>query len=103
MAVSKEYHDYILENLQKAGEVTTRKMMGGYCVYYKGKLVGGIYDNRILLKPTYSAKELLPNGVMQIPYEGAKKMILLEDDDPQFVKDLFEKMYLELPEPKKKK
>lgn len=103
MSTSKEFFIYVTENFKEIHDVSFRPMMREYLMYYKGKLVGGIYDNRILLKPTYSAKELLPNGVMQIPYEGAKEMILLEDDDPQFVKDLFEKMYLELPEPKKKK
>lgn len=103
MATTKEYLIYVTEQFKDIADISFRPMMGEYLMYYKAKLVGGIYDNRILIKPTASAKDLLPDAVMQTPYEGAKDMILLEEEDPQFINDLFEKMYTELPEPKKKK
>ena len=105
MAVSKEYHDYILENLQKAGEVTTRKMMGGYCVYYKGKLVGDICDNCLYFKPVESALQRLPDAERGYPYEGSKSLMIIVDDveDTAFMSDVLQAMYQELPEPKTKK
>ncbi len=79
-------------------------MMGEYVLYYSGKVVGGIYDNRLLVKPTPSAVALMPEAQCELPYEGAKEMLLVEDvEDRDFLNKLFEAMYEELPEPKKKK
>ena len=79
-------------------------MMGEYVLYYGGKVVGGVYDNRLLVKPTSSAKTLMPNAEYQLPYEGAKEMLLAYDiENRDFLKELFEAMYEELPEPKKRK
>lgn len=103
MATTKEYFIYITEQFKDIADISFRPMMREYLMYYKGKLVGGIYDNRVLIKPTASVHELIPDAVMQTPYEGAKDMILLEEENPRFVKDLFEKIYSELPEPKRKK
>lgn len=103
MATSKEFFIYVSERFKDMPDISFRPMMREYLMYFRGKLIGGIYDNRILLKPTASARELLPNAEMQIPYEGAKDMILLEEDDLQFLSVLFERMYTELPFPKKKK
>lgn len=105
MAVSKEFHNYILENLQKAGEVTTRAMMGGYCVYFRGKLIGDICDNCLFLKPTDFALKLLPDAERAYPYEGSKtKMIVLDDvENTELVSKVLEAMYTELPERKPKK
>lgn len=105
MAVSKEFHNYMLENLQKAGEVTTRAMMGGYCVYYKGKLVGDICDNCLFLKPADSALKLLPDAERAYPYEGSKtKMVIFEDvENTELVSKVLEAMYTELPEKKPRK
>ncbi len=102
MATTKDYLNYFLE---QCGEgVTARPMMGEYLVYYNGKLVGDICDNRVLIKPVNAAKSLLPNAEMQPPYAGAKPMILVEDiDDGEFLKNLFAAMYDELPAPKPKK
>ena len=101
MASSKEYLDFVLE---QCSGLTARAMMGEYVLYYGGKVVGGIYDNRLLVKPTKSAKELMPYAEHQLPYDGAKEMLLVEDiEDRDFLNDLFEAMYEELPEPKKKK
>lgn len=104
MASTKEYLDYILEQLSELNDISYRAMMGEYIIYYQGKVVGGIYDDRFLVKPTKSAKEKMPEADMQLPYDGAKKMILVDDvENKEFLKGLFEAMYDELPAPKKKK
>lgn len=101
MASSKEYLDFVLE--QCAG-LSARAMMGEYVLYYGGKVVGGIYDNRLLVKPTSSAIALMPEAPRELPYEGAKDMLLVEDiENREFLEKLFEAMYPELPEPKKRK
>ncbi len=101
MASSKEYVDFVLE---QCGGLSARAMMGEYVLYYGGKVVGGVYDNRLLVKPTPSAVALMPQAPHEIPYEGAKEMLLVEDvEDRDFLNKLFESMYGELPEPKKKK
>ena len=79
-------------------------MMGEYIIYYRGKIVGGIYDDRFLVKPVKSAMEMMPEANMELPYEGAKEMVLVDNvEDKEFLKDLFEAMYEELPAPKKKR
>ena len=105
MATSKEFHDYILEHLLKAGEVTTRKMMGEYCVYYKGKIIGDLCDNSFLLKPVKSVLERMPDAQRDYPYEGSKTlMVVVEDvENTEFMREVLDAMYEELPEPKKKK
>jgi len=104
MASSKEYLDFVLEQLSKLDEITYKAMMGEYIIYYRGKIVGGIYDDRFLVKPTKSAKNMMPGADMELPYEGAKEMLLVDDiDNKEFLKSLFESMFDELPAPKKKK
>ncbi len=104
MASSKEYLDFILEQLSCLNDITYRKMMGEYILYYKGKIIGGIYDDRFLVKPVNSAKVLMPNASYELPYEGAKEMILVDNlDSKEFLKKLVEAMYEELPNPKSKK
>ena len=101
MASSKEYLDFVLE---QCSGLSARAMMGEYVLYYVGKVVGGVYDNRLLVKPTKSAVALLPNAPRELPYEGAKEMLLVEDiEDRALLKKLFEAIYEELPEPNKKK
>ena len=103
MASSKEYLDFILEQLSGLDEISYRAMMGEYIIYYKGKVVGGIYDDRFLVKPTKSAKAMMPDADMELPYEGAKEMILVDNvENKEFLRDLLEAMYGELPAPKKK-
>ena len=103
MASSKEYLEFILEQLSLLDEITYRAMMGEYIIYYRGKIVGGIYDDRFLVKQTKSASALMPDAALELPYEGAKEMILVEEvDNREFLKELFEAMYPELPAPKKK-
>lgn len=104
MASSKEYLDFILEQLSCLNDITYRKMMGEYILYYKGKIIGGIYDDRFLVKPVDSAKVLMPDASYELPYEGAKEMILVDNlDSKEFLKKLVEAMYEELPIPKAKK
>ncbi len=104
MASSKDYLDFILEQLSELDDITYRAMMGEYIIYYRGKIIGGIYDDRFLVKPTKSAKSLMPEAVMELPYEGAKEMLLVDDiDNKAFLNELLDAMYDELPAPKKKK
>ena len=104
MASTKAYLDFILEQLSELDEISYRAMMGEYVLYYRGKVFGGIYDDRFLLKPTKSAIALMPDADMELPYEGAKEMILVDDvDNNEFLRNLLESVYEELPEPKRKK
>ena len=104
MASSKNYLEFVLEQLSGLDEIMYKAMMGEYIIYYRGKIVGGIYDDRFLVKPTKSARERMPEAKMELPYEGAKEMLLVDDvDDKEFLKELLEVMYDELPAPKKKK
>ncbi len=103
MGSSKDYLEYILEQLSFSDEITYRSMMGEYIIYYRGKIIGGIYDDRFLVKPVKSAKEMMPNADMELPYEGAKEMLLVDDvENREFLKELLEAMYGELPAPKKR-
>ena len=103
MASSKEYLEFILEQLSLLEEITTKSMMGEYIIYYKGKIIGGIYDDRFLVKQTKSSLKLMPDADLELPYEGAKEMIMVDDvDNREFLKKLFDAMYPELPQPKKR-
>lgn len=104
MASSKEYLDFILEQLSELEGITYRAMMGEYIIYYRERIVGGIYDDRLLVKPVKSAVTLMPNATYELPYEGEKEMLLVDDvDNKDFLTQLFNAMYDELPIPKKKK
>lgn len=104
MASTKDYLDYVLEQLSGLDEISCRAMMGEYILYYKGKVFGGIYDNRFLVKPTKSAKELMPNVPFELPYDGAKEMLSVENiEDKQFLAELLSSMVDELPTPKKRR
>ena len=104
MASSKEYLDFILEQLSELEDVSCRAMMGEYIIYYRGKVGGGIYDDRFLVKPTKSAVAMMPNADKELPYDGAKEMLLVDDvDNKEFLKELLEAMYSELPASKKRK
>ena len=104
MASSKEYLDYILEQLSDLDDISYRAMMGEYIIYYREKIVGGIYDDRFLVKPVNAAKSTIPDANMEKPYEGAKEMLLVDEvENREFLRDLLEAMYEELPAPKKKK
>lgn len=104
MASSKSYLDFVLEQLSDLEEITYRAMMGEYIIYYRGKIVGGIYDDRLLVKPVKAAFSYIPQAVCELPYEGAKEMLLVEDvDQKEFLTGLFRAMYEELPAQKKRK
>ena len=104
MASSKEYLDFILDQLSGLDEISYRAMMGEYIVYYRGRIVGGIYDDRFLVKPTKSAVSMMPDADKELPYEGAKEMLLVDNvENREFLQELLNAMYDELPTPKKKK
>lgn len=105
MATSKEYLEYILEQLSRVGEVSHRAMMGEYLIYYRDKVIGGLYDSRFLVKNTKSASDLLSDAPREIPYDGAKRAMIRVDDveDTEFMCRLLDAMYSELDFPKKKK
>ena len=103
MASSKEYLEFVLEQLSLLDDITYKAMMGEYIIYYKGRIAGGIYDDRFLVKPVKSAVKLMPEACLELPYEGAKEMLLVDDiDNREFLKKLFDAMLPELPAPKKK-
>ncbi len=104
MPSNKEYLNFILEQLSGLTDITYRAMMGEFLIYYRGKLVGGIYDNRLLVKPVQSAIAYMPQATYSLPYEGAKEMLLVDNvDDKEYLAGLFEAMYDDLPMPKPKK
>lgn len=103
MASSKDYLNFVVDQLSTLDEITTRQMMGEYIIYYKKKIIGGIYDDRFLVKITKTSLEKMPDAPREIPYEGAKEMLLVEEiDNRDFLRDLILSMYDELPEVKKK-
>ncbi len=104
MATSKDFLNFVLEQLSELDEITYRMMMGEYIIYYKGKIAAELCDNRFLVKPVDAAVKYIPNAVYEPPYEGAKPMILVENlDDREYLTGLFEAIYPELPAPKPKK
>ena len=104
MASIKEYLNFILEQLSELAEITYKAMMGEYIIYYRGKIVGGIYDDRFLVKNIKATTDKMPDADLELPYEGAKEMLLVDDvDNKEFLRELLEAMYDELPAPKKKK
>lgn len=104
MASSKEYLDFIMEQLSGLEDVSWKAMMGEYIIYYRGRIVGGIYDDRFLVKPVKSAVAMMPNAGRELPYEGAKEMLLVDNvENRDFLRELLEAMYDELPAPKKRR
>jgi TfoX/Sxy family transcriptional regulator of competence genes len=104
MASSKEYLDFILEQVSELDNVSYKAMMGEFIIYYKGKIIGGLYDDRLLVKPVQSAINYMPNAVYELPYDGAKEMLLIDDvDNKEFLIGLFDAVYDDLPAPKPKK
>ncbi len=103
MASTKEYLNFVLEQLSELEDITYRAMMREYIIYYKGKIVGGIYNDRLLVKPVKAAVAFMPDAVYELPYQGAKEMLRVDHvDDKEYMKALFLAMYDELPQPKKK-
>jgi TfoX/Sxy family transcriptional regulator of competence genes len=103
MASSKDYLDYILDQLSGFDDISYRAIMGEYIIYYRGKVVGGIYDDRFLVKLVKAAVGMMPDADMELPYEGAKKMLLVDDvENREFLRELLDTMYPELPTRKKR-
>lgn len=97
MTSSRNYLDFVLDRLSDVDDVTYRPMMGEYILYFKGKIIGGIYDDRFLVKPTKSAKRLMPEAAYETPYAGAKDMLLVDNiDDSDFLRELLEALYADL-------
>ena len=104
MASKKEYLDFVLEQLSGLSDITYRAMMGEYIIYYKGRITGGIYDDRFLVKVTPSSEAILMGAPLEAPYEGAKQMLLVEDiENRELLENLFNAMYSELPDKAVKK
>lgn len=103
MTTSKDYLAYVLDLLSGVDGITHRAMMGEYVLYCQGKVFGGIYDDRFLIKPTESAKAMLPDAEYQVPYEGAKPMLAIDFEGKLRLAEVVEAMVPELPEPKKRK
>ena len=102
MASSKYYLDFILDQLSGLDEITYKAMMGEYILYYRGRIFGGIYDDRLLVKDVPAARKLMPEAVLERPYEGANPMLLVDEiDNRERLQDLVQAMYSELPEPKR--
>ena len=103
MPSTKKRLEYVLEQLSGADGVFSRPMMGEYVIYYRGKVIGGIYDDRFLVKPTRSARAMLPQSGMAVPYDGAKEMLLVEDlEDKDLLRELLDAVHGDLPGPKKR-
>ena len=105
MATSKEFHDYIMEQLSRIGEFSSRKMMGEYCIYHRGKMIGDLCDNTFLLKPTASVLRLMPDADRGYPYEGSKTLMVIVDEieNTELMAAVIDAMYEELPEPRRRK
>lgn len=103
MATSKDYLQYLMEQVSPVGGITYRPMMGEYVLYYKGKVIGGIYDNRVLIKITPASLAFLPDAPREIPYDGAKEMLLLDFEGREDLRELLDDLYDSLPAPKQKK
>ena len=103
MASSKEYLHFILEQLSDLDDVSYRPMMGEFILYYRSKIIGGIYDDRLLVKKTKAALALMPAAICNLPYQGAKEMLLVDEvDSKEFLTNLFDAMYDQLPFPMQK-
>ena len=97
MASGKDYLEYILDQLSGLDDISYRAMMGEYIIYYRGKVIGGIYDDRFLVKPVKSAVNMMPDADLELPYEGAREMILVDDvENREFLRELLDAMYKEL-------
>ena len=102
MASSKDFLEFVLEQLGNLHDITYRAMMGEFIIYYRNKIIGGIYDNRLLVKPMESVFKIIPHATMEIPYPGGKPMIMIPDvENPELLAEVFNLLYSELPNRKK--
>lgn len=103
MSSSKEYMEFVMEQLDHLEGIRSRAMMGEYVVYYRGKVVAGVYDDRFLVKATESARRMFPEGPFEMPYEGAKEMLMADIEDRQLMRELLDAVWEDVPAPKPKK
>lgn len=103
MATKQSFLEYVSAQLDGL-DVRFRPMMGEYVVYYREKVIGGLYDDALAVKDVPTARALLPDAEPQPPYPGAKGMLFVDRlDDREFLAELFEAMWPELPAPKPRK
>lgn len=103
MASSRSYLEYIIDQLSLLEDISYKAMMGEFILYYRGKIIGGIYDDRFLVKPTKSAHAMMKDASLELPYDGAKEMLLVDNiEDREFLRALIQAMYDELPAPKRR-
>ena len=100
-----DYNEYVYESFSTNGDIVIKPMMGGYLVYYNGKLIGDICNNELFLKRTPTSDKLLTGSELRYPYEGSKTLMYVFDsfDDKALIQELLDGMYAELPEKKPKK
>ena len=104
MASSREYLDFVMDQLSELQDISYRAMMGEYILYYRGKIFGGVYDDRLLVKPVPAAVNMMPGAEMELPYEGSKEMLLVDDvDNREFLCELVRRIWDDLPTPRPKK
>ncbi len=105
MASDKQFVDFVIDQIENAGEITARNMFGEYVVYANGKLFGLICDNKLFIKPTKSGRLFIGKVVEASPYSGAKPCFLIEDkiEDREWLSELVRISLKELPAPKPKK
>ena len=97
MSSSKDFLDFVLDQLSVLPDIDYRTMMGEFIIYYRGKIVGGIYDNRLLIKPTESVLKIVPNAKMEIPYPKGKPMVMITDiENPELLEQVFNAAYSDL-------
>ena len=102
MASSKEYMSFVLEQLSGVEGLSYRAMMGEFVIYVRGKVVGGVYDDRLLIKDTVSARKLTPNAQYELPYDGGRPMLSVDVDDRELACRLFNAVADDLPAPAQK-
>jgi len=100
-----DFNEYVRESFTLAGDIVIRSMMGGYLVYFNGKLVGDICDNEVFLKRTPTSDRLLADSELRYPYDGSKTLMHVFDrfEDTDLIAELLNGMHAELPEKKPKK
>lgn len=104
MPTSKNYINFILEQLSDINQISCKQMIGEYIIYHNEKIAAYVCDDRLLVKPVKSAVSLMPDAKYEPPYDGAKDMLLVDNiDDKSFLTMLFNSMYDELSAPKKRK
>ena len=104
MASTKDFLEFVMGQLSILSDITYRAMMGEFIIYYRGKIIGGIYDNRLLVKPNKAVLKIIPHAKMEMPYPGGRPMIMIPDiENPELLEQVFNALYAELPDAKHKR